>query len=350
MKTKTKTNIIKPKRYKSLLNEASTEEAVQFIKDTFSKKLSEKLNLQKVSAPLMLAKGTGINDDLNGIEKPVSFLVKDLGDSKAEVIQSLAKWKRQKLATLSYPAGKGIYTDMRALRPDETLSNVHSVFVDQWDWEKVMHLHERNPGFLEETVKLIYAALKETESELTKQFTELRSFLPASIYFIHAEDLLKKYPDLPPKEREDKICSEKGAVFITGIGAKLSDGRPHDLRAPDYDDWSTETSSGKYGLNGDILLWNPVLERAFEISSMGIRVDRTALLKQLEELKLSGRLHLNWHSSLADGKFPQTIGGGIGQSRVCMLLTQKAHIGEVQPGLWPYAMLADCSAANIDLL
>jgi len=345
-----KSIIIKPAGYKSLLNETSTEEAVQFIKDTFSKKLSEKLNLQKVSAPLMLAKGTGINDDLNGIEKPVSFLVKDLGGAKAEVIQSLAKWKRQKLATLSYPPGKGIYTNMHALRPDETLSNVHSVFVDQWDWEKVIYEQDRTPDFLEETVKLIYTALKETEGELTNQFTELRSFLPGAIYFIHAEDLRKKYPDLAPKERENKICSEKGAVFITGIGAKLSDDQPHDLRAPDYDDWSTETSPGKYGLNGDILVWNPVLQGAFEISSMGIRVDKTALLRQLAELKLRERLRLSWHSALVEGKFPQTIGGGIGQSRVCMLLTQKAHIGEVQPGLWPDAMLAECSAANIDLL
>lgn len=345
-----KTNIIKPVGYKSLLNETSTEEAVQFIKEIFSKKLSEKLNLQKVTAPLMLAKGTGINDDLNGIEKPVSFLVKDLGDTKAEVIQSLAKWKRQKLATLSYPPGKGIYTNMHALRPDEILSNVHSVFVDQWDWEKVIRVQDRIPDLLEATVKLIYAALKETEYELAKQFIELKPFLPDAIYFIHAEDLLKKYPNLAPKERENSICREKGAVFITGIGAKLSDDQPHDLRAPDYDDWSTETSTGKYGLNGDILVWNPVLQRAFEISSMGIRVDMAALRKQLGELKLSERLRLSWHNALVEGKFPQTIGGGIGQSRVSMLLTQKAHIGEVQPALWPDTMIEECRAACIDLL
>jgi len=345
-----KTQIIKPADYKSLLNETRTEEAVQFIKDVFSKKLSEKLNLQKVTAPLMLAKGTGINDDLNGIEKPVSFLVKDLGDAKAEVIQSLAKWKRQKLAKLLYASDKGIYTNMHALRPDETLSNVHSIFVDQWDWEKVIRVQDRTPDLLEETVKLIYDSLSETECELVKQFTEIKPFLPETIYFIHAEDLLQKYPGLKSKEREDRICREKGAVFIIGIGAKLSDGQPHDLRAPDYDDWSTETSRGKYGLSGDILVWNPVLQRAFEISSMGIRVDKTALVRQLEELKLGERLRLSWHKALVEGKFPQTIGGGIGQSRVSMLLTQKAHIGEVQPALWPDAMLAECRAAHIDLL
>jgi len=344
-----KTNIIKPAGYQSLLGEAKTEEAVQFIKDTFSKKLSEKLNLQKVTAPLMLARGTGINDDLNGVEKPVSFLIKD-ADARAEVIQSLAKWKRQKLASLAYGPGKGIYTNMHALRPDEILSNVHSVFVDQWDWEKVIRSEDRSEAFLEETVKLIYAAIKETEIALAEKMRELRPFLPETIYFIHAEELLRRYPDLTPKQREDRICREKGAVFITGIGAKLSDGAPHDLRAPDYDDWSVETAPGKKGLNGDILVWNPVLKRAFEISSMGIRVDSASLTRQLEELGLSARLQLAWHKMLMDGKLPQTIGGGIGQSRLSMLLSQKAHIGEVQPALWPEAMIRECKEARIELL
>jgi aspartate--ammonia ligase len=350
LKNKIMTTKIKPAGYKSLLNETKTEEAVQFVKDTFSRKLSEKLNLQRVTAPLMLAKGTGINDDLNGTEKPVSFLIKDLGETRAEVIQSLAKWKRQKLASMSYEPGKGIYTNMHALRPDEILSSVHSVFVDQWDWEKVMHAEDRNETFLKETVKLIYTAIKETETELVKQFPELKSFLPDEIFFIHSEDLLLKYPVLTPKEREDEICGEKGAVFIIGIGAKLSNGIPHDLRAPDYDNWSVETSKGKKGLNGDVLVWNPVLQKAFEVSSMGIRVDKTFLVSQLEELELTERLQLSWHKSLVEGKLPQTIGGGIGQSRLSMLLTQKAHIGEVQPALWPDAMIKECKTANIDLL
>ncbi len=336
-----KTHIIKPAGYQSLLTETRTEEAVQFIKDTFSKKLSEKLNLQKVTAPLMLAKGTGINDDLNGIEKPVSFFVKDLGEAKAEVIQSLAKWKRQKLASMKYKEGMGIYTDMHALRPDEVLSNIHSVFVDQWDWEKVMRTEERHYDFLEKAVRKIYSALKETETEMTDRFSELENFLPEEIFFIQAEDIFKMYPGLSPKEREDKITREKGAVFVSGIGGKLSDGIVHDLRAPDYDDWS---------LNGDILIWNPVLERAFEISSMGIRVDKATLIRQLEELVLSERLELNWHKALCEGKLPQTIGGGIGQSRVAMLLTRKAHIGEVQPALWPDTMIEECRMANIELL
>ncbi len=336
-----KTNIIKPAGYKSLLTESRTEEAVQFIKDTFSKRLSVKLNLQKVTAPLMLAKGTGINDDLNGIEKPVSFLIKDLGEAKAEVIQSLAKWKRHKLASLKYKAGMGLYTDMHALRPDEVLGNMHSAFVDQWDWERVMLPEERRIDLLKATVALIYAALKETESEMAAKFPELTPFLPEEICFISSEELLKKYPGLTPKEREGRICREKGAVFVIGIGGKLSDGERHDQRAPDYDDWS---------LNGDILTWNPVLERAFEVSSMGIRVDKEALLKQLEELALSERLKLSWHSALVEGKLPQTIGGGIGQSRLCMLFTRKAHIGEVQPALWPDVMIEECKAANIELL
>ncbi len=342
--------IIKPAGYKTLLSETRTEEAIQFIKDIFSKKLSEKLHLQRVTAPLILAKGTGVNDDLNGVEKPVSFLIKAIESGQAEIIQSLAKWKRQKLASLGYETGKGIYTDMHALRPDEILSNIHSVFVDQWDWEKVISVAQRDLEFLRQTVRQIYSVMKETERDLVKLFPELRSFLPDEIYFIHAEDLLKKYPSLTPKQREDEICKEKKAVFIIGVGAKLADGKPHDLRAPDYDDWSIETSPGKHGLNGDIIIWNPILQRAFEVSSMGIRVDKTALLKQLEELKLSERLQLSWHKSLIEGKLPQTIGGGIGQSRLCMLLTQKIHIGEVQPALWPNTIIRECKEANISLL
>lgn len=345
-----KTQIIKPAGYQSPLNHAATEEAVQLIKQTFSKKLAEKLNLQRVTAPLMLAHGTGVNDDLNGVEKPVSFIIKDIDGKKAEVIQSLAKWKRQKLAALKYEAGKGIYTDMHALRPDEVLSNVHSVFVDQWDWEKVMLPSERSIEFLKGTVRKIYSAVKETETVLVASFPVLKSFLPEEIYFIHSEDLLEKYPGLSPKEREDHICREKGAVFVIGIGAKLSDGKEHDLRAPDYDDWSTQTEPGKKGLNGDILIWNPVLKRAFEISSMGIRVNKDSLRTQLEELGLSERLKLKWHTELVEGRLPQTIGGGIGQSRLGMLLAQKAHIGEVQPALWPDAMISECRAANIELL
>lgn len=345
-----KTQIIKPAGYQSLLNEAATEEAVELVKSTFSQKLANKLNLQKVTAPLMLAKGTGVNDDLNGIERPVSVIIKEMEGTKAEVIQSLAKWKRQKLSSMQYKNGMGIYTDMHALRPDETLSSIHSVFVDQWDWEKVISMEDRREEYLRDIVTRIYSAIKETETIVTEKFKMLRAFLPEKIHFVHAEDLMKLHPKLTPKEREDKICSEKGAVFIIGIGGKLSDGLPHDLRAPDYDDWSTETIPGKYGLNGDILVWNPVLQRAFELSSMGIRVNKVALERQLAELKLSDRLSLSWHKLLIEGKLPQTVGGGIGQSRLSMLLTQKAHIGEVQPALWPELMIMECREANISLL
>lgn len=345
-----KTQVIKPAGYQSPLNHAATEEAVQLIKDTFSKKLSEKLSLKRVTAPLMLAHGTGVNDDLNGTEKPVSFLIKGMDGARAEVIQSLAKWKRQKLAALKYEPGSGIYTDMHALRPDEILSNVHSVFVDQWDWEKVMLTEERYIEYLKTTVRRIYSAIKETETVLASAFPALRSFLPDEIYFVHSEELLKKYPGLTPKEREDRICREKGAVFVIGIGAKLSDGKEHDLRAPDYDDWSSETEPGKKGLNGDILVWNDILQKAFEISSMGIRVDKISLVKQLKQLGLIERLKLSWHTALVEEKLPQSIGGGIGQSRLCMLLMQKAHIGEVQPALWPEAMISECKEANIELL
>ncbi|HEU4719188.1 MAG TPA: aspartate--ammonia ligase, partial [Bacteroidia bacterium] len=300
--------------------------------------------------PIAVFRGTGENDDLNGVERPVAFALTAQRDGVAEVVHSLAKWKRRKLASLGCPPGEGIITDMHALRPDEELSNIHSAYVDQWDWEKVICRKDRSLVFLYETVQDIYSCIRETQELLSEKYSALPAFLPPHIHVVHAERLRELHPELSPKEREDKVCREKGAVFIIGIGGKLKDGKEHDLRAPDYDDWSTATSEDRCGLNGDILVWNPELGRAFEISSMGIRVDREALLHQLRLLGLERRLELPWHRSLVEGKLPLTIGGGIGQSRLCMLLLRKKHIGEVQPGLWPDTVIEQCKAKNIPLL
>lgn len=312
-----------------------TEESIHFIKESFRKRLAGNLNLVNVSAPIAVLDGTGINDDLNGVERPVSFPVKGLNDKKAVIVQSLAKWKRVRLKEFNFEAGRGLLTDMRALRPDEDLSPIHSIYVDQWDWEKHILHGQRNLKYLKQTVEIIYNALKETESDLYKKHPEYEPILPDKIYFIHAEELLREYPDLTPKQRENEIAKVFGAVFIIGIGAVLSNGEPHDGRAPDYDDWSSVNEDGYYGLNGDIILWNPVLERAFEISSMGIRVDIDAMLRQLEIKKCQYRKNLLFHSMLLGNQLPLSIGGGIGQSRLCMFLLRKKHIGEVQSGLWP---------------
>lgn len=312
-----------------------TEEAINLIKDTFSGEIIKRLELIKVSSPIAVMDGTGINDDLNGVERPVVFPVKGLQDRKAVIVQSLAKWKRVRLKELDVEPGKGIITDMKALRPDEDFSPIHSIYVDQWDWEKHIRSEQRDLNYLKETVKVIYAALKTTERIVNAFYPEIETILPEEIMFIHSEDLLRKYPHLSPNERENEVAREYGAVFIIGIGNELSNGLPHDGRAPDYDDWSTVNEDGYTGLNGDIVFWNPLLESAFEISSMGIRVDRNALLKQLELRSCMERTSLHFHKLLLADEIPLSIGGGIGQSRVCMFLLRKSHIKEVQVSVWP---------------
>ena len=339
-----------PPRYRNLLGGTEqTEKAIKAVKDMFQVNLSAQLALLRVTAPMTVLSGTGINDDLNGVERPVRFPVRSLDERQAEVVHSLAKWKRLKLAELGIAPGRGIYTDMNALRPDEDLDNLHSIYVDQWDWEKVIRPEDRTLDFLKRTVRRIYEAVKVTENKLYVEFPQLVPALPDDIFFIHAEQLLQRYPNLTPKERENAIVREYKAVFIIGIGGKLSDGSIHDGRAADYDDWSTPNSDGYEGLNGDILLWNPVLESAFEISSMGIRVDADAMRRQLKERGQEEKADLYFHRRLLAGELPQTIGGGIGQSRLCMYLLRKAHIGEIQSSIWPEAMRAACHAAGIEL-
>ena len=330
-----------PKNYRNLLGgPEQTEKAIKAVKDMFQVNLSAQLALLRVTAPMMVLSGQGLNDDLNGVERPVKFPVKSMDDAPAEVVHSLAKWKRLKLAELGVEPGRGIYTDMNALRPDEDLDNIHSIYVDQWDWEKVMLPEQRTTEFLHKTVKRIYEAVKVTENKLYVEFPQITPMLPEDIFFITAEELLQRYPGLSPKERENAIAKRYGAVFIQGIGSKLSDGQAHDGRAADYDDWA---------LNGDILLWNPLLDSAFEISSMGIRVNAESLHRQLAERDQLWKEKLYFHKLLLDGKLPQTIGGGIGQSRLCMFLLRKAHIGEIQSSIWPPEMRRACHEAGIDL-
>jgi aspartate--ammonia ligase len=280
----------------------------------------------------------------------VSFRVHDLEGLEVEVVQSLAKWKRMALNDYQIPPSFGVYTDMNAIRPDEILDNIHSIYVDQWDWERVITAEERNLDFLKKTVQKIFSILQRTEFFVYEHYHQYEPILPEELTFIHAEDALSRYPNLTPKERENKLAKEYGAIFIIGIGATLSDGKPHDGRAPDYDDWTTETTTGHRGLNGDLILWNPVLNAAFEISSMGIRVDEKAMLHQLKLANTEERRNLYFHKRLLQGDFPLTIGGGIGQSRICMQFLRKAHIGEVQAGLWPESMMEECRANNIFLL
>ncbi len=343
-------DLIIPKNYKSHLGLRKTEEAIKLIKDYFQVELANRLNLMRVSASLFVRKGTGVNDTLTGVERPVSFRIKDDNNAQAEVVQSLAKWKRLALARYDFKLGEGLYTDMNAIRPDEELDNLHSIYVDQWDWEKIIRKEERTLDFLKEFVKSIYKVIKESEALVFRKCPQIKPFLPEEIIFIHSEELQKKYPNLTSPEREDEITKEKGAVFLIGIGAKLADGKPHDLRAPDYDDWSTQTGENTRGLNGDILVWNPILNKAFELSSMGIRVDKKALLEQLRITRTMDRTELQYHQLLLKNKLPLTIGGGIGQSRLCMLFLQKAHIGEVQAGIWPQNMINICKENGIFLL
>lgn len=343
--------LLLPSGYKPLLDELETESAIRKIKQCFQSNLSFELKLQRVTAPLFILGGTGINDDLNGVERPVSFPIKEMSEKRAEVVHSLAKWKRMKLASLKTAPDHGIYTDMNAIRPDEDLDNLHSLYVDQWDWEKVITAEDRTLDALKSTVKKIYYALRRTEDALCRDYPVLKPFLPEEIHFHFTEELEAKYPKLTPKEREDLICKEEGAVFLIGIGAPLPlSGEPHDGRAPDYDDWTTESTEGHHGLNGDIIVWNPVLQRSYEVSSMGIRVNKEALLKQLAIRHAESRLELQFHKALMEDKLPLTMGGGIGQSRLCMLLLHKAHIGEIQSSIWPDAMIEECKKHNIPLL
>ncbi len=327
-----------------------TEEKIFFIKDRFRRRLCHNLNLVNVSAPIAVPDGTGINDDLNGVEKPVSFEIRSAGNVKVSVVQSLAKWKRVRLKDFNIGPGKGILTDMRAIRPDETLSPIHSVYVDQWDWEKHILPEQRTLSYLKALVESIYDAIKSTEHDLCIFSQDLSVKLPDKIHFIHAEELLMLYPDLTPKQRETLIAREYGAVFIIGIGAKLSNGEPHDGRAPDYDDWSSLNEEGYIGLNGDIILWHPVMKIALEISSMGIRVDREALERQLRLKNCESRKSLLFHSMLLNGSLPLSAGGGIGQSRLCMYLLGKTHIGEVQSGIWSESIQQQAESSGIRLL
>lgn len=339
-----------PDRYTTPLTLQETEEAIKLVKDEFERELAAALGLQRVSAPLFVPSGTGINDDLNGVERAVSFDFGNQPTLQAEIVQSLAKWKRLALARYGFKNGFGLYTDMNAIRRDEEPDNLHSFYVDQWDWEKVIDAESRNLRYLEKTVNSVYSVLKGTEAVVHNRFPALKPFLPETIRILHAEELLSRYPDLAPREREDAVTREFGAVFVAGIGGALADGKPHDGRAPDYDDWTTPTGKETRGLNGDILVWNPILERSFELSSMGIRVDPDALIRQLEITGQQHRKELDWHRMLLSGKLPLSIGGGIGQSRLCMLLLQKAHIGEVQCGLWPEEMVSACASGGIFLL
>lgn len=323
-----------PDGYTPILSERETERAIKLVKDNFERELSGALRLSRVTSPLFVKAGSGINDDLNGVERPVSFEIGNMNNSRMEIVQSLAKWKRMALADYGIKPGFGIYTDMNALRPDDDIDAIHSIYVDQWDWERVLGADERNLEYLKYVVREIYGALKRTEFLMHETYSSLKPVLPEEITFIHSEDAESRYPELTPTERERELAKEYGAIFLIGIGAKLANGEPHSGRAPDYDDWSTPTDASHKGLNGDIIVWDHVRQSSLELSSMGIRVNREALLRQLEEKNAAGRKELYWHKRLLNGEFPETIGGGIGQSRLCMFLLKKAHIGEVQASVW----------------
>ena len=336
--------------YKPVLAVRETEHAIVAIKNFFQTSLSTELNLTRVTAPLFVPSGRGINDDLNGVEEPVSFTVKDMGGQRMEIVQSLAKWKRLKVTDMGCNPGFGIYTDMNAIRPDETLDAIHSLYVDQWDWELCIDEKDRNVFFLLDIVKKVYRSLKRTEFYIFDHYSKLSPILPEEIKLIYSDDLQREYPKLTPKERENAAAKKYGAVFIVGIGGKLPDGSVHDGRAPDYDDWITESGDGHVGLNGDLILWNNVLGTAFELSSMGIRVSPESLRAQLKERGMEERAELDFHKRLLNGELSFTLGGGIGQSRLCMFLLRKAHIGETQVSAWPESIRQECKAAGIPLL
>ena len=326
--------------YKQILNDFETQKAISFIKDKFSTELCDSLDLTRVTAPLFVKASSGLNDNLNGVERPVSFDILETGEI-AEVVHSLAKWKRMALHKYGFPIHTGLYTDMNAIRRDEVCDNIHSIYVDQWDWEKIITAEDRNVDYLKATVRSIFGAVKRTAKGVSEKYPQIEICLPEQIAFITTQELLDKYPNLTVKEREHEAVKEYGAVFLMQIGGKLTNGEKHDGRAPDYDDWT---------LNGDILLYNKVLDSAFEISSMGIRVDRNALMKQLKEENAEDRMEFEFHKMLVSGALPLTIGGGIGQSRLCMYLLQKAHIGEVQVSIWPEKEISKCKQKGINLL
>jgi aspartate--ammonia ligase len=327
--------------YEPVLDLRETERAIKKVKDRFESELALALHLERISAPLFVAPETGLNDDLNGIERKVAFGVAALEEKAVEVVQSLAKWKRNALARYGFEIGEGLYTDMNAIRRDETLSNLHSIYVDQWDWELVMRREDRSLAFLEDVVRKIYGAMRKVEQFIASEYRSIPPVLPESIAFVSTQELEDRFPDKTPKEREYIACREHGAVFITKIGGKLRSGQAHDGRAPDYDDWE---------LNGDIVLHHPVLDCAFEVSSMGIRVDEQSLEKQLVLAGCEARRALPFHRAILERRLPQTIGGGLGQSRLCMFYLRKAHVGEVQVSVWPEDVQDECARAGIRLL
>ena len=333
-------NLIVPKNYNPVLDLRDTEIAIKLVKDFFETELAKALNLTRVSAPIMVTPESGLNDNLNGVERPVSFDVKETG-ATVEIVHSLAKWKRQALKTYGFSVGEGLYTDMNAIRRDEETDNIHSIFVDQWDWERIMAPHERNETFLREIVERIYLTLRKTEGFVCAHYPHIKPELPDHITFVTTQQLEDRYPDLSSKEREYKAAKEYGAVFLMQVGGALRSGKIHDGRAPDYDDWS---------LNGDILLYDPLLDISLEVSSMGIRVDPETLLKQLKIRGCEERAELPFQKALLNGELPQTIGGGIGQSRMCVYFLRKAHVGEVQASLWPEEVVRACHNGNIPLL
>lgn len=334
-------SLVLPKGYKSGLDLMETEKAIKKIKDFFQMTLAQNLDLTRVSAPLFVDPETGLNDNLNGVERPVDFTLKDLDEKRVEIVQSLAKWKRMALKKYGFERHTGLYTDMNAIRRDEELDNLHSIYVDQWDWEKVIDKEDRNENYLKETVKKIYKGLKALDDYVCQEYSTLSKKLPEEIFFITTQELENNYPKLTPKQREDAITKEKGAVFVMKIGSQLESGIKHDGRAPDYDDWE---------LNGDIILWNSVLDMAFEISSMGIRVDEDVLRIQLEETEDIDRMNLDFHQKILNKALPYSIGGGIGQSRICMYFLEKAHVGEVQVSIWSQEMIDICHENQIYLL
>ena len=333
--------LIKPNEYSSIISPMETQRAIKKIKGYFQQELAYGLNLRRVTAPLFVDPTTGLNDNLSGVERSVVFSVKALGEKNVEVVQSLAKWKRMALGKYDIKPGHGIYTDMDAIRRDEDLDNIHSIYVDQWDWEKVITKEQRTREYLHDTVETIYNAIKNLGDYVNRLYKEIHTDLPNEITFITTQELEDMYPDLSPKERENKICKEHGAVFVENIGGLLKSGTKHDGRAPDYDDWS---------LNGDIILWNDVLGMAFELSSMGIRVDAEAMDRQLTLSGADDRRELEFQKAVLNDELPYSIGGGIGQSRLCMFFLRKAHIGEVQVSVWPTEMEKECRENNIFLL